>query len=164
MCHNKRYLKEVNKIGKIKEPDWKISERKDKKRKIVLSIIIPILTIFVIFLYFYFMVKQTNCVIHYNDDRGSELTCNATHIVYYGPDINYKSEYYSGRKYTNGIICIFALYSRWDEYKNNRYQLHIVGNVIGIYGVKSKDYIEGKSYYNDEIDKYFYINSYEYEY
>lgn len=133
----------------------------DRKKKIMLSIIIPLLIIFAIFLYIHFMTIQTNWIIHYNDDRGSELTYNATNIVYYGTDINYKDEYYSGRKYTNGIICIFTYYSKWDEYKKIQYPLHIIGNVIGIYNIHSKNYIE---YYDSEIDKYFYINSYEYEY
>ena len=113
--------------------------------------------ILVVFIWKYFFASNYNYIIF---SSGGEPRAVATNIVYYGPDIGSKDEFYSGRRNTNGIICIYSLYSRFDEYKNQN-PLYIVGDVLDIENTNSQTTIRN---YNYEIDKFYYINWFDYDY
>jgi len=112
----------------------------------------------------YFFQKEVYYTITSNDK-----VYVASWILYYGPDIGYNPEFdyknddwyekgvhpYSGMEHTNGIICIYALSSKWDRKNNDPSDLplYIVGNVSRVHHVYSDSDIE---YFDNEIDKYYY--------
>jgi len=97
---------------------WLWSKR--KKTIITCGVILGI--IFILFLCNYYFAKKGNWQIYTNNEDGLRM---ATDIVYYGPDINSKSENYSGKDRTNGTICIYTLHSRFDEYRGSDKQFYI---------------------------------------
>ena len=133
---------------------------KRKKATVICGVILGI--IFIIFLWNYYFAQKGYWRIYINDEIGG---IPATDIVYYGPDIdNYHYEE-SEESYvndgTNGIICIYTLHSRFDEYRGSDNQLHIVGNISKIYNEFSKTYLER---YDNEIDKFYYGNWDDYDF
>lgn len=129
---------------------------KRKKTIIICGVILGI--ILILFLWNYYFAQKGNWQIYINNQDGF---CVATDIVYYGPDINSKDEYYSGKDRTNGTICIYTLHSRFDEHRGPDRQLYIVGNISKIYNTYSKTYLER---YDNEINKFHYGNWLDYDY
>jgi len=113
--------------------------------------------------------KEANYLITVNEPYGNIIMYAATSIIYYGYDIGYDPNFdyanddcyeenvhcYSGSENTNGIICIYALESKWDR-KNKSFSdipLFIVGNVIEITNLNTNTNIDS---FHNEIDKYYY--------
>ena len=134
--------------------------RLGSKRKKIIIICTAILGIILIsFLWNYYFAQKGNWQIYTNNEP-SFWFLEATDILYYGPDINSNSEYYSGKERTNGTICIYTLTSRFDEYTRFSDQLFIVGNIYKIYNKVSETSLEQF----DEIDKSYYGNREDYNY
>ncbi len=157
----------------------KISSRGEKIIKGVISGV-GFFTIFVLIVgwFYYFSAAQNQPYIIDSvatTINGNPLTTTATEIVYYGYDIGYNPDsdydydeayeagehYYSGSEHTNGIICIYTKYSRWDKRKDLRkgppyFPLYIIGNVERIYNSRSDPFAYEPLSYMDEIDKGYY--------
>lgn len=129
-----------------------------KRKKVIVICTIILVIILIIFLFNFYFAKKGNWRINTNNESWPRF---ATNIIYYGPDINSKSEDYSGRDRTNGTICIYTLHSRFDEWRGSKEQLYIVGNISKIYNEISKTYLD---YYDNEINKLYYGNSDDYNY
>jgi hypothetical protein len=86
--------------------------------------------IIIILLWRYYFVKPANWLIYCYDkyERQTLTILAATDIVYYGPDID--NYIYEGGENshvnddTNGIICIYVSYSRWDKGKGNNQKIN----------------------------------------
>ena len=141
-----------------------------KVKKVLIPIGVILGIILIIVLWNYYFSKNAYYEICQDDEWGRRgIGISATNIVYYGPDIDNYNYEEGEESYvndgTNGIICIYSLYSRWDEWKGGDQDklLRIVGNVYKIYNTYSgtNREIEG---YSREINKYYYGNSGDYEY
>ena len=135
-----------------------------KRKKVTIACGVILGIILILFLRDYYFSPKGNWEIYLNNKDGLFKVYQATDIVYLGPDINSKSEYYSGKDGTNGTICIYTFHSRFDKMQGSwgDKQLYIVGNISKVYNQISKTYLEG--YWGDEIDKGFYLNSEDYSY
>ena len=157
-------------------------ELSEKMKKILILIfrVIGIMIIIGIFILLrnYFSKQVYYSITVYNSYNVSK-TYDASSIIYYGYDIGYDPNFdydnddwyeenvhlYSGREYTNGIICIYALHSKWD-WKNNDSSdipLYIVGNVARVHHILTDSDREN---FDNEIDKYWYQDCWDshYEY
>ena len=146
---------------------------KRKKAIVICGVILGI--ILIIFLWSYYFTNKAYFQIYgriqpYSDINDRSIY-SATDIVYYGPDIdNYKYE--EGEESyvnegTNGIICIYTLHSRFDEWRGGDQDklLNIVGNVSKIIHIRTGNewHGSGGGYY-DQIDKTYYLNWEDYSY
>jgi len=148
----------------------KISNIGIKGQKIIMGVGIFIAIVLVLLGIYYFRNNWNYTIYSDSGDlEGNTLMLSATDIVYYGPDIGYDSDFdyenddwfdkgvhpYSGMEYTNGIICIYTLSSKWDRKNTDRsyLPLYIVGNVYRVSNEYSNSDIE---YFNNEIDKRYY--------
>jgi hypothetical protein len=139
-----------------------------EKRGKILGIIFMVIGILVIIGILIGLKNYFQKEVYYTITSNDEVYV-ASWILYYGPDIGYNPEFdyedddwyekgvhpYSGMEGTNGIICIYALKSKWDRkyISASNIPLFIVGNVSRVHHVYSDSDIE---YFDNEIDKYYY--------
>ncbi len=127
-----------------------------KRKKTIIICVVILGIILILFLWNYYFAQKGNWQIYINGEPVGFR--EATDILYYGPDINSKGEYYSGKNRTNGTICIYSKTPRFDESTARPDQLFIIGNISKIYNEVSETYLEQF----DEIDKSYYGNSEDY--